>query len=87
MCVFCVQKEHRKDLRPVIWRASLVALVVKNLPANAGDTGDAGSIPASRRFPGEGNGYSFQYPCLENSMDRGAWQAAQSMRSYRVGHD
>ena len=40
---------------------------VKNLPANAGD---AGLIPGSRRYPGEGNGYPLQYPCLENSMDR-----------------
>ena len=36
---------------------------------------DLGSIPGSRRTAGEGNGYTFQYSCLENSMDRGAWQA------------
>ena len=36
---------------------------------------DPGSIPGSGRFPGEGNGYPVQYPCLENVMDRGAWQA------------
>ena len=46
--------------------------VVKNLPANAGD---AGSIPGSGRSPGGGNGNPLQYSCLENSMDRGAWQA------------
>ena len=46
--------------------------VVKNPPASAGD---AGLIPGSRKFPGEGNGYLFQYSCLENSMDRGAWWA------------
>ena len=46
--------------------------VVKSLPANAGD---AGSIPGSGRFPGEGNDYLLQYSCLENSMDRGAWKA------------
>ena len=40
-----------------------------------GSAGDPGSIPGSGRFPGEGNGYSLQYSCLENSMDRGAWQA------------
>ena len=45
---------------------------VKNLPANAGDVG---LIPGSGRSPGEGNGNSFQYSCLENSMDRGAGQA------------
>ena len=36
---------------------------------------DPGSIPGSERCPGEGNGYSLQYSCLENSMDRGAWRA------------
>ena len=56
---------------PSIW-ASLVAQLAKNLPANAGD---AGSIPGLGRPPGEGNGNPLQYSCLENSMDRGAWQA------------
>ena len=50
--------------------------VVKNLPANAGDTRDAGSIPVLGRSSGEGNGNPLQYSCLENSMDRGAWQAS-----------
>ena len=45
--------------------------VVKNLPTNAGDTG---SIPGLGRTPGGGNGNPLQYSCLENSMDRGAWQ-------------
>ena len=49
--------------------------VVKNLPANAGDARDAGSTPGSGRSPGIGNGNPLQYSCLENSMDRGAWQA------------
>ena len=49
--------------------ASQVLLVVKNLPANAGDEG---SIPGSRRSPGEGNGNPLQYSCLENPMNRGA---------------
>ena len=49
--------------------------VVENLPANTGDAGDAGSIPGSERFPGGGNGNPLQYSCLENRMDRGAWQA------------
>jgi len=44
--------------------------VVKNLPANAGDAGDVGSIPDSGRSPGGGNGNPFQYSCLENFMDR-----------------
>ena len=46
--------------------------VVKNMPANAGHLG---LIPGSRRSLGEGNGNPFQYSCLENSMDRGAWGA------------
>ena len=46
--------------------------VVKNPPANAGDLG---SIPGPGRSPGGGNGHPLQYSCLENSMDRGAWQA------------
>ena len=49
--------------------------VVKNLPANAGDTGDAGLIPGLGRSPGEENGNPFQYSCLENTMDREAWWA------------
>ena len=49
--------------------------VVKHLPANAGDAGDVGSIPGLGRSPGVGNGKPPQYSCLENSMDRGAWQA------------
>ena len=47
--------------------------MVKNLPAN---TGDLGSIPASGRSPGEGNGYPLQHSCLEKSMDRGAWRVS-----------
>ena len=48
---------------------------VKNMPANAGDKRDTGLIPGSGRSPGEGNGNPFQYSCLENSKDRGAWRA------------
>ena len=47
--------------------------VVKNLPANAGDTRDTGSIPGSGRSPEVGNGNTLQYSCLEISMDKGAW--------------
>jgi len=46
--------------------------VVKDPPANAGDTG---SIPGSGKSPGEGNGNPFQYSCLENTMDREVWRA------------
>ena len=49
----------------------LGSLVVKNLPANAGGTGDAGLIPGSGRSPKRGNDTLFQYSCLENPMDRG----------------
>ena len=52
--------------------ASQVALVVKNPPANAGDSG---SIPGSGRYPGGGRGHPLQYSCLEKPMDRGDWQA------------
>ena len=58
----------------VIIHAYQVALVVKNRPANAVDQRDVGSIPGSGRSPGEGNGNLLQYSCLENPMDRGAWQ-------------
>ena len=52
-----------------------VALVVKSPPANAGAIGNLGSIPGSGRSPGEGTGNPFQYSCLENPIDRGAWRA------------
>ena len=50
-----------------------VAQTVKKSACNAGDPG---SIPGSGRSPGEGNGYTLQYSCLENPRDGGAWQAA-----------
>ena len=50
-------------------------IVEKNPPANAGDVGDASSIPGLGRSPGGGNGNPLQHSCLENPMDRGAWQA------------
>ena len=52
-----------------------MVLVVKNLPANAGDIRDVGSIPGLGRSPGGGRGNPLQYSHLENPMDRGAWQA------------
>ena len=55
--------------------ASQVVLVVKNLPANAGDITDTGSIPGSERSPGEGHGNPLQYSSLENPMDREVWWA------------
>ena len=55
--------------------------LVQGFPGSSGgkepayNPGDQGSIPGLGRSPGEGNGYPLQYSCLENSMDRGAWQA------------
>ena len=49
--------------------------VVKNSPANAGDTRDVGSTSGSERCPGERNGNPLQYSCLESAMNRGAWRA------------
>ena len=49
--------------------------VIKNSPADVGDTRDMCSVPGSGRAPGEGNDNPLQYSCLENSMDRGAWRA------------
>ena len=53
---------------------------------SACNVGDLGSILFWGRSPGEGNSYPLQYSCLENSMDRGAWQPLQSMGSQRVGY-
>ena len=54
-------------------------IVVKNLPASVGDTRDLASVPGLGRSPGEGNDNPLQYSCLENPMDRGAWQATAHM--------
>ena len=63
-----------------------MALVVKNLPVDAREARDSGSIPKLRRSPGVGNGNLLQYSRLENAMDGGAcW--ATAMGSQRVGHD
>ena len=53
-------------------QGSQVALVVKNLPANVGDAGEAGLIPGWGRSLGGESGDQFQYSCLKNSMERGA---------------
>ena len=75
------QRDRRKDKEGETERrymtlningASLEAQSVKNLPAMQETRG---SIPGSGRSPGEGNGNPLQYCCLENPMDRGAWQA------------
>ena len=53
--------------------------VIKNPPANTGDTEDTGLILGLGRSPGGGHGNPFQYSCLENPMDRGAWWAIVHM--------
>ena len=57
----------------LLWGSRVVQLV-KKLPAIAGDARDEGVIPEPGRSPGIGNGNPLQYFCLENPMDRGAWQ-------------
>ena len=65
-------------------RASLVAQLVKNLPAMR----ETWVLSLGQEdSPGEGNGNPLQYSCLENPMDGGAWWATQSMGSQKVGHD
>ena len=63
-----------------------MVLVVKNLPAYAGDIRDVDLIPGSGRSPGGRNGSPLQYSCLKNPMDSGAWQATVH-GSQRVRHD
>ena len=58
-----------------IYASTQVVLMVKNPPANAGDMRDAGVILGLGKTPGEGSGNPLQYPCLDHSMDRGAWRA------------
>ena len=62
--------------------ASLVALVVKNPPTNAGDGREVGSMPESGRFPGGRHDNLLKYSCLENPMNRGTW-GLQSMGSWK----
>ena len=70
-----------------------VLLIMMSFPGgsdgkeSACNAGDPGSIPGLGRPLGEENGNPLQYSCLENSMDRGAWQATVHGGSQRVGHD
>ena len=57
------------------WGPSLVAQLVRNPAANAGERREEGGIPGWVRLPGGGNGNTLHYPCLENPMDRGARRA------------
>ena len=70
-----LDSECRLHQERAAMRASQVALVVKNLPATAGDVRDVHSNPGSGRYPRGGNSIPLQYSCLENSMDTRAWQA------------
>ena len=65
----CRRCDFTGDLK--ISGAAQVVLVVKNLPANAGDIGDAGLIPGSEKSPGAGNDYPLKDSCMEKTMDRG----------------
>ena len=58
-----------------MWSNGKVALMVKNLSANAEDIRDVGSIPGSGSTPGRGHGNPLQHSCLENPKDRGVWGA------------
>ena len=68
-----------------ILRASQVAWLLKNLPANAGDSRHVASIPGSGRSPGVGNGNPLQYSCLRNPIDRGAsWATVHRVAKSRT---
>ena len=75
-----IGREFRRGMYSAVFKtdkqqgASQVVLVVKNPPPNAGDLRNVGPIPGSGGSPGEGNSNPLQYSCLENPMDRGAWQ-------------
>ena len=62
-----------------------MALVIKNLPANAGDKRSKGSIPEWEKSPGGGHGNPLQYSWLEDPLDRGGW-LAMVHRVAKVGH-
>ena len=65
----------------------MLITAIINLPANAGDRGDASSIPGSGRSAGGEKGNPLQYSCLENPMDRGTWRDAVHGGRKRVGHE
>ena len=73
--LFRMTLDHIKILGYLFWAPSGVVLVVENLPASAGDVRDTGSVPESGKSPGGGHGNPLQYSCLENPLDREAWQA------------
>ena len=64
-----------------------MTLVIRNLPANGGNTRGKDLIPGSGRSPGEGNGYPLQYSCLENSTDREAYSPWDHKESDMTEHE
>ena len=72
---FRLRGQDSIHMAPFTLGASQVALVIKTLPANAGDVRDVGSSPWLGRYPGEEHCNSLQYSCLRNPMDRGTWRA------------
>ena len=68
----CVMQENMRKIKSML---RFLVLVIKNPPASAGDARNAGLISGLGRSPGKGNGNPLQYSCLENSVDRRAWQA------------
>ena len=73
---FLEKKKKKKERKTFLGVGAHVVLVAKNLPASAGNIRDSGSIPGLGKLFGGGHGNPLQYYCLENPMDRGAWQAA-----------
>ena len=69
-----IWKHQFVGAQPSLWSNSQVVTVVKNPPTNAGNVRKSGSIPGLEKYPGVGNGNPLLYSCLENPMDRGAWQ-------------
>ena len=69
-------KKKKKERKTFLGVGAHVVLVAKNLPATAGNIRDSGSIPGLGKLFGGGHGNPLQYYCLENPMDRGAWQTA-----------
>ena len=80
----CGQKQSAIWVLVTITQGFTGGSVIKNPPANAGDTG---SIPGLRRSPGRGHDNPLQYSCLGNPMDREDPGGLQSVGSQRVGHD
>ena len=82
----CKESDTTKQLNSnsYMWASVMVHMVKKKSACNAGHTG---SVSGSGRSPGEGNGYSIQYSCLENSMDRRAWWAKWCMGLQKVRYD